>query len=293
MARRRFRFHRAALLALAAVLAAGPASAAQRIVAAGAAVTEILWELGAADEVVGVDSTSKRPAEALATRPDVGYYRRLAPEGLLSLAPTLVVAVDGAGPRETFETIGGAGIRVVRVPESWSAAGVRTRIEAIGRVVGRETEAARLAAASDAAFARLAEARGRVTRPPRVLFLMSLAGDRALAAGRGTPADALIGLVGGVNVAADFEGYRPMTDEAVIGAAPEVVAMMDVGQGAANPDRVFALPAFAATPAATGRRLVMVDGVGHLGFGPHVAEAMLALMPVLHGGAMDRAVTAP
>lgn len=278
MARRRFRFHRAALLALAAALAAGPASAAQRIVAAGAAVTEILWELGAAGEVVGVDSTSKRPAEALATRPDVGYYRRLAPEGLLSLSPTMVVAVDGAGPRETFETIGAAGIRVVRVPEAWSAEGVRAKIEAIGRMVGREAEAGRLAAASDAAFDRLAAERDAAPYRPRVLFLMSLAGDRPLAAGRGTPADALIGLIGGINAANDFTGYRQMTDEAVISAAPEVVAIMDVGQGTVTPDRVFSLPAFAGSPAAAAKRLVAVDGVSHLGFGPRVAEEALVLL---------------
>lgn len=275
---------RAAFLGISLLVA--PAAAAERIVAAGAAVTEILWELGAADEVVGVDSTSKRPAEALATRPDVGYYRRLATEGVLSLAPTLVIAVDGAGPRETLEAVAAAGVRVVRVPEAWSAEGVHGKIEAIGRLVGREAQAARLAAASDDAFARLAEARARAKDRPRILFLVSLAGDRPLAAGRGTPADALIGLLGATNVAADFDGYKQMSEEAVMQAAPEIVAVMDVGGPAATPERVFALPAFAATPAAAGRRLLRIDAVSHLGFGPRFAEAALALLPAVHRPAM-------
>ena len=274
--------HRAALLALATALVAPEASAGERIVAAGAAVTEILWDLGAQAQVVGVDTTSRRPAEALATRPDIGYYRRLAPEGLLSLGPTLVIAVDGAGPRETLEAVRSAGVEVVRVPEAWSAAGVRSKIETIGRRVGREAEAKRLADASDAAFARLAAERAKRSERPRVLFLMSLAGDRSLAAGRGTPADALIDLVGAVNVAGGFDGYKQMTDEALVEAAPDVVAMMDVGAGPPSPDKVFAVPALAGSPAARTRRLIGVDGVTHLGFGPHFAEEALDLMRRIH-----------
>lgn len=278
MIRRLARLRRSALLAIALALTAGRADGRERIVSVGAAVTEILWDLGVEAEVVGVDSSSRRPAAALASRPDVGYYRRLAPEGLLSLAPTLVVAVDAAGPRETFETLETAGIRVVRLPDAWSAEGVRAKIEAIGRLVGREAEARRMAEASDAAFERLARERAAAPRKPKVLFLMSLAGDRPLAAGRGTPADALIGLVGGVNVADDFDGYRQMSDESVIRAAPEVVAMMDVGQGMTNPERLFALPAFAGSPAAASKRLIRVDAISHLGFGPRFAEEATALM---------------
>ena len=135
MIRRLARLRRSALLAIALALTAGRADGRERIVSVGAAVTEILWDLGAEAEVVGVDSSSRRPSAALASRPDVGYYRRLAPEGLLSLAPTLVVAVDAAGPRETFETLETAGVRVVRLADAWSAAGVRAKIEAIGRLV--------------------------------------------------------------------------------------------------------------------------------------------------------------
>ncbi len=272
------RLHRSALVAIAIALAAGPVEARDRIVSVGAAVTEILWDLGAEADVVGVDSSSRRPAAALASRPDVGYYRRLAPEGLLSLAPTLMIGVEAAGPRETFETLNAAGVRVVRLPDAWSAEGVRAKIEAIGRLVGREAEANRLAEASDAAFARLAAERAASPRRPKVLFLMSLAGDRPLVAGRGTPADALIDLVGGVNVAGDFDGYRQMSDEAVIHAAPEIVAMMDVGQGTSTPERVFALPAFAGSPAAAKKRLIRVDAVTHLGFGPRFAEEALTLL---------------
>lgn len=269
---------RHATLLLAGVLAATPAAAAERIVAAGAAATEILWALGAADEVVGVDTTSTHPAEALAGRPNVGYFRQLSAEGLLSLKPTLIVAVGGAGPRSTLEAVSGAGVRVAELDETWTAAGVAARIERIGALVHRDAEARRLAEKVRADFAALAAERDARARPARVLFVLSLSGGRPLVAGRATAADAMIGLAGGENVAGAFTGYKPLTDEAIVTAAPDVVVTMANGPEPLAADRVFALPAFAATPAARDRRLVAMDGGDLLAFGPRTPAIARRLM---------------
>src|SRR4029453_10639939 len=73
-----------------------------RIVSIGGAVTEILYRLGRQDEIVGVDSTSLFPEEALKTKKYVGYVRQLGAEGVLSLNPTLVIASEGAGPPDAL-----------------------------------------------------------------------------------------------------------------------------------------------------------------------------------------------
>lgn len=257
--------------------------AAERIVAAGAAVTEILWDLGASDEVVGVDTTSRHPGEALATRPDVGYFRKLSAEGLLSLRPTMVIAVAGAGPREVLDLVAGAGVRVVAVEDDWSAAGVVAKIERIGAIVDRRAEAGALAARVREEFAALDAARAVRTVRPRVLFVLALTNGRPLVAGRGTAADAMIALAGGLNVAGDFSGYKPLTDEAIIDASPEVVVTMENGPESPTADRVFALPAFVSSPAARDRRLVAVDGADMLAFGPRTPSIARELM-----GRLDR-----
>src|SRR4051812_20647211 len=78
---------------------------ANRIVSVGGAVTEILYELGLKDRIVAVDTTSLYPVEALKQKPNVGYMRALSAEGVLGLNPSLVLAIDGAGPKETIAVL--------------------------------------------------------------------------------------------------------------------------------------------------------------------------------------------
>ena len=76
-----------------------------RIVSIGGAITEILYALGFEDRLAGVDSTSLYPAAALRDKPNVGYMRQLSAEGVLGLNPSLVLAAQGAGPKETMDVL--------------------------------------------------------------------------------------------------------------------------------------------------------------------------------------------
>ena len=77
---------------------------AQRIVSIGGSVTEIIHELGEADRLIARDSTSLHP-QSITELPDVGYIRRLSPEGVLSVDPDLIVTLDGAGPPEAVTVL--------------------------------------------------------------------------------------------------------------------------------------------------------------------------------------------
>lgn len=269
----------ASLLLAAALLATTtPTRAAERIVAAGAAATEILWEIGAEAEVVGVDATSSHPPEALATRSNVGYFRKLSAEGLLSLAPTLVVAVGGAGPREALDVVAGAGVKVVQLEDTWTEDGVVERIERIGALVGRTAEATTVAARVRGEFAALETERAKRIVRPRVLFLLAFSNGRPMVGGAATAADAMVALAGGINVAAGFQGYKQMTDEAILNAAPDVVVTMSNGPDGITADTLFTMPAFRDTPAAAARRLVAMDGAGLLAFGPRTPRIAADLM---------------
>ena len=83
----------------AAFLFAGHAAAdgPQRVVTAGGDLTEIVYALGAADRLIGVDSTSNHPAEATA-KAQIGYVRQISPEGVLSLTPDLLLGAPGYVP---------------------------------------------------------------------------------------------------------------------------------------------------------------------------------------------------
>ncbi len=275
----------AAALALAPPAAAAEAERASRILSVGGAVTEIVYALGEEDRLVARDATSTWPPEA-ESLPDVGYMRALSPEGVLSVAPDLIVAEEGAGPPETVDLLRAAEIPFVTVPDATDAAGVLARIRAVGQALGVSGKAAALADEVGAELhAAVAAAEAAPGAPKRVLFVLSTQGGRIMASGTGTAAAGIIELAGGVNAVAEFEGYKQMTDEAVAGAAPDVILMMDRGGDHASSDaELFAMPAIATTPAAEARAVVRMDGLTLLGFGPRTAEAVTALSEALHGG---------
>lgn len=274
-------------LALAAAVAAAPvrADTPARVVTIGGAVTEIAYALGQGERLVGRDTTSSFPpaAEAL---PDVGYMRALSPEGVLSVAPDLIVSVEGAGPPEAVAVLEEAGIPFVTVPEGFDRAAIATKIRAVGTALGVAAEAEALAADVEARIAAAETAARAEGAGKRVLFILSTQGGRIMAAGRGTAADGILRMAGAENAMAGFQGYKQVTDEAVIAAAPDAILMMDRGgdHGLAD-DALFGMPAIATTPAAATRSVVRMDGLHLLGFGPRTASAVTELAAALSGTA--------
>ncbi|WP_417723744.1 heme/hemin ABC transporter substrate-binding protein [Salipiger sp.] len=276
---------RRAALALAGCALAVSAQAAETadVLSLGGAVTEIVYALGEQDRLVARDTTSSFPPEALAL-PDVGYLRALSPEGVLSVAPALILSEADAGPPEAIEVLRAADVAFVTVPEGFDAAAIAEKIRVVGAALD-VPERAEALAASVAADIAATEARAQaVDTPKRVLFVLSAQGGKLMAGGQDTGADAVIRMAGGVNALSGIEGYKPLTDEAAAAAAPDVVLMMDRGgDHAATAQELFALPALAVTPAARDHALVRIDGLKLLGFGPRTAEAVSDLHRALYG----------
>ena len=253
-----------------------------RIVSIGGAVTETIYALGLEGRIVGVDTTSLYPPEALKRAPNVGYMRALSAEGILSLKPSLVIAIDGSGPPAALKLVSETGVPLTMVNDDPSPDGVAAKIEAIGKMLGADEKAVTLASETRARFALVEHMRPQTPKPPRVLFILSLQNGRPMVGGRGTAADAMIRLAGGANAAEDIEGYKPMTDEGIIAAAPDVILKMNNGNMVGAPDDIFSLPAFAATPAAANRALIAMDGLYLLGFGLRSPDAVRELMADLY-----------
>ncbi|MBN9445157.1 ABC transporter substrate-binding protein [Bosea sp. (in: a-proteobacteria)] len=263
----------------------GPAfaQAGDRIVVAGGVITEVLYALGLQERIAGVDSTSQFPPKALQDKPNIGYVRALSAEGVLSLNPSLIMLIDGAGPPDAVALLAESGVAIARIADGVTPEGVAAKIGAIGAAVGATEPAARLAAQTTARFRELAALRAGLPAQKRVLFVLSLQNGRALVGGRNSSADAIIGLAGGINVAGAIEGYKPMTEEAILAAAPDMVLMMrNSSAHNTTPDELFALPAFSRTPAAATKRLVHMDGLYLLGFGPRTPFAARDLMAAIY-----------
>ena len=248
-----------------------------RVVSVGGSVTEILYALGLEDRVVAADTTSLYPARVLADKPNVGYMRALSPEGLLSTQPTLILAEEGSGPPEALELLKSASVPFVLVPSQADATGVVDKIRFIAKAMGVTDRGKLMADAVVDDLAKVEEAVSGVGDPAKVLFILSLSNGRIIAAGEDTSASAIIELAGARNALTGFTGFKPINEEAVIEAAPDVVVMMARGDHAAKAEEVFAHPAFARTPAAADKRLITMDGLYMLGFGPRLPQAIADL----------------
>lgn len=253
-----------------------------RVVSVGGAVTEILYALGLEERVVGVDTTSLFPPRALAQKPNIGYMRQLSPEGILGLNPQAILAIEGAGPKETMAVLKEAKIPLVTVPEDYSEAGLSDKIREIARQMGVDNRGACLASAVEGDFGDVRTLRAKIQKPVRVMFVMSLVSGRAMVAGRKTGADAIITLAGGTNAIDSYEGYKQVSEEAIVAARPDVILAMQRGGDSVTADAVFASSAFALTPAAKTKSFISMDGLYLLGFGPRTAAAAHDLAGALY-----------
>ena len=253
-----------------------------RIVSIGGAITEILYALGFEDRLAGVDATSLYPSAALRDKANVGYMRQLSPEGVLGLNPSLVLAMQGSGPKETMDVLEAAKVPLVLVPETFSEAGLLEKIKLVGHAMGADLRAECLTSAATNDFAQLRQLRAKVTKPIRVMFVMSLLNGRATAAGQKTAANEIIRMAGGVNAIDGYEGYKIITDEAIVAAKPDVVLSIQRGKDTLEAEGIYRHPAFALTPVAANKRFISMEGLYLLGFGPRTAAAARELATKLY-----------
>ncbi|MDO8978126.1 MAG: hemin ABC transporter substrate-binding protein [Afipia sp.] len=262
-----------------------------RIVSIGGAITEILYALGLQDRIVGVDATSLYPPKALGEKPNVGYMRQLSAEGVLGLNPQLILAIEGSGPKETLDVLDAAKIPFVSFPETYSEQGLIDKIKMVAHAMDADARGACLTAAVSSDLTELKKLRDGVKKPARVMFVMSFLNGRAMVAGHKTAANEIIKLAGGVNAVDGFEGYKPVNDEAIVAAKPDVILTMQRGKDSLDAQAVFANPSFALTPAATKKAFVAMDGLYLLGFGPRTAAAARDLALSLYPDLNDKAAT--
>lgn len=252
------------------------------IVSVGGDVTEIVYALGAGDRVVAVDLTSRHP-QAARGLPQVGYMRQLSAEPILGLSPALIIAIADAGPPPVLDQLRAAGACVALAPDEHSPEGVVGKVQAVAAAIGRETEGEALVRRLESDFAALRGAIDAVGDRPKVLFLFSVGEGAPMVGGRGSSADAIIHLAGGRNAIKDFEDFKPVSSEGVIAAQPDVLLVTELTlEKLGGVEGLLARPDVAQTPAGKSRRVVAMESLLLLGFGPRTPQAIRDLAQALH-----------
>lgn len=245
----------------------------------------IVFDLGLGDNVVGRDSSTT--FEAAADLPLVTQNgHELNAEAILQLAPSVIITDTSLGPWDVIEQMRQAGIPVVTMDSTRSLDTTAEMITTIATALGVPAEgqelAQRITAEIDSITAKIGEIAPVGDERLRMLLLYAR-GQSGIyyIFGKESGADSLISSLGGIDVATEigWEGMRPMTDEAMVQAQPDLVIMMSGGLDSVGGIEgiTTAVPALAHTPAGVNSRIVDMADSELLSFGPNSAAVLEAL----------------
>ncbi|QQS43093.1 MAG: hemin ABC transporter substrate-binding protein [Acidobacteriota bacterium] len=254
-----------------------------RIVTVGGSVTETAFALGAGDLVVATDTSSIFPEKATEL-PQIGYQRSISAEGVISQNPTLLLVSSEAGPPPALRQIESSGVKVVSIANENTIDGARAQIRKIAEALDRKPKGEELISELDNRLKEAQRCVESIDKRPRVLFIYARGAGAVNVSGAGTAADSIIGLSGGENAIDGFVGFKPLTPEALVAAAPDVILIPERAMGSIGGlDGVKRLPGLSDTPAFRNGRFVVVDDLLLLGFSPRLGDAILELCTKLRG----------
>lgn len=244
----------------------------QRIVSAGASHTEILYAIGAGDQIVATDQFSDFP-EAAASTPKFDAFN-LGIETVASFGPDLVIL--SFDPGDLQAGLAALGIPTLLLGPPADLEDVYRQVEALGVATGRPREAAGLVAEIRGEVDRLAAAAGA---GPSLTYYYEL--DPTLySLTSGTFVGGLLGLLGMESIADaadDGSGYPQLSPEFILSADPDFILLADTrccGQSVAT---VAARPGWASLAAVAAGRVVELDDDVAQRWGPRIVDLLAAV----------------
>jgi iron complex transport system substrate-binding protein len=264
--------------------------AARRIVSLVPALTEMLFAIGAGEQVIGVSSYDEFPPE-VARLPRVGALLDPDTERILSLRPDFVILYGSQSDLQA--QFARAGIRTF-VYRHGGIATILDTIRDLGTATGHQREAAQVVSR---VHARLDAVRALVKgRPrPRVLLVFErqpkTLREIYASGGRGFLHE-MLEIAGGQNVFADVarESVQP-SSETLIARAPEVIVEVHAAglveeREVAQEQGVWS--ALASLPAVRNQRVHILTGDYLVVPGPRLAQATEAFARAIHRGLTPR-----
>lgn len=254
-------------------------------------LSRTVFELGLGDRLVGRDiSTQFRQAADLPLVTHNGH--ELNAESILGLDPTLVITDSSLGPWDAILQLRDSGIPVVVVDSKRNLENIDDITTRVAAALGVPDSGRAL---NDRIADELAEVRAEIAdaaprevgRKLRAMFLYARGSSGTYYMfGEGSGADALINAVGLYDVAAEigWKGSKPITDEGIVAAQPDVILMMTKGlESVGGVDALLdRFPAMAGTPAGQHRRVIDMADAEILGYGPLTPQVLNALAVALY-----------
>lgn len=212
---------------------------------------------------------------------------QLSVEAIAALRPSVFLTDTTSATPVMRDQLKALGITVVYMDPNRTMDGVGPQIQAVADALGVPEAGRKLAQRTRDEISGATASVPKQDKPLRIAFLYLRSTAITMIAGKGSGADALIGAIGGVDAGTASginEPFVPITSEALIAAAPDVILVMTDGLASVGGvDGLTKIPGIAQTPAGKNKRVVdMADNVV-LSFGPNTGRVVAALAKAVYG----------
>src|SRR5262245_40999529 len=251
---------------------------------------EIIWALGAQNQVVGIDLSSTYPPEVKNVQ-TVGYHRALSAEGILSLHPTAIIHDNNIGPPQVVQQIQQLNIPMKTfTAKNDSFDGTKALIREMGAYFHKEAQAEELCKTLETQREASLEKVKQYTDHPRVAVIhFGRASNVYMVVGKGGGGDGggvsqMVELAGG-QMAVDNKGMQRMESPEIIAQAnPDVILLTDYGYDrlGGSVDQIKALPGVATSNAARNNHIYRIEENVLNYFGPRSGENIAKVAAIIH-----------
>jgi iron complex transport system substrate-binding protein len=262
----------------------GPA---QRVVSLAPSNTEILFAIGAGDQVVGRDEFSDFPPEVESVETIGGSFGEYSSEAIVALEPDLVLAAE-INPPELVKQLEDLGLTVYYLKNPLTLEEMYENLEIVGHLTGHDVTD--LVDSLKARVAAVDEKIAPLSSRPTVFYEIDASdASKPYTYGPGTFGDLLITRAGGANLAAlagITDPYPQVSLEQIVATNPSVIILGDSMWGV-TAEAVKARPGWEVLNAVENDQIFPFDDNLVSRPGPRLVDGLEQLAKLLHPGAFE------
>ncbi len=234
--------------------------------------TEILFALGLATEIIGVNDFDNYPVEAL-EKEKIGS-QQFDVEKIVAMNPEMVFAHESglSTGEEGLQQLRDAGIPVFVVKNALDFEETYATIVTIGQATGKTVEAEKIVADMKAKVEDVT-AKVATVDNKKTVFVETSPAPEIYTPGNNTFMNQILGMVGAENIAADQEDWFKMDPEEIVNRNPDVIVVMYSYIDTAVED-VYKRAGFDSITAIKNKAVVQVDENKTSRTGPRLAEGL-------------------
>lgn len=253
-----------------------------RIVSMAPSATEILYAVGAGEQMVGRDSFTNYPEASLALAEVGGSMGTYSYEMIASLNPDLVVAAEINTP-EQVKALEDLGITVYYIANPTTLDTLYPILQTMGQITGHEDAATLLVESLKNRVEAVNAKTATVTTNPLVFYeLDGSEPAKPWTAGSGTFIDQLIVMAGGKNVGSVLSGsWAQISAEELLVQNPQIILLGDAAYGT-TPEMVAARPGWNTIDAIKSGKVYAFNDDLISRAGPRLVDALEVLSRELH-----------